>query len=104
LQTSRSNFSENKENNNNKGIAKHTSFTGVFADGLTISYSSQSTTPKVKKVVLPTQASPRNVPEVAPAPVVVEKKEEKKGAAPAKKGKKDSTPEPLVKLFFLTRI
>ena len=71
----------------------------MFADGLTISYSSQSTTPKVKKVVLPTQVSPRNVPEVAPAPAVVEKKEEKKGGAPAKKGKKDSTPEPLVRLF-----
>jgi hypothetical protein len=98
MQTSRSNFSENKENS--KGIAKHTSFTGVFADGLTISYSSQSTAPKVKKVVLPTQVSPRHVPEVVPAPVVVEKKDDKKGAAPAKKGKKDSTPEPLVILFF----
>ena len=64
-----------------------------------MSYSSQSATPKFKKVILPTEVSPRNVPEAAPAPVVAEKKDDKK-AAVSKKGKKDSTPEPLVNFIL----
>ena len=101
INSSRSNYTENKEYND-KAIAKYTSFTGVFADGLSMSYSSQSAVPKIKKVILP-ENSPRHLAEVAApaAPVVPDKKEEKKGAAPAsKKGKKDSTPEPSVNCFI----
>ena len=119
--TSRSNNSDkNGQESNKSSIAKYTSFTGVFVDGLSVSYSTQSATPKsAKKVVLP-ENSPRNSTELVAANTAVqsvpasEKKPEevvtaggKKTMAavvpPKKGGKKDATPEPTVKLSLHVR-
>ena len=83
-------------------------------DGLSVSYSTQSATPKsAKKVVLP-ENSPRNSTELVAANTAVqsvpasEKKPEEVAAGgkktmaavvpPKKGGKKDATPEPTVKI------